>query len=130
VCMVLSAAWAPATTLMAAAPPPVDFRGADDALAQVQLRLGHEKPYRYVLAYRGPLLPFRGPVCYAFAGYNETCVDLRIDWLTPATDIELYAPGGVPRELLTAYVMEVRYPALSERTFRYALSEPTRLDLR
>jgi hypothetical protein len=113
-----------AVTVSANPPMPPHAEGADAALRQVRLHLGHEKPYRYVLAYRGPLLPFRGPVCYSFAGYNETCINPRIDWLTPATDIELYAPGGVPRELLTAYVMEVRYPALSERTFRYGLAEP------
>lgn len=47
---------------------------------------------------------------------------MTLDWLTPATGIRLHAPGGVPRDLLEGYVMLVRYPALSEDTFRYLLS--------
>jgi hypothetical protein len=94
---------------------------AADALARFDLSLGTERPYRFRLHYRGSTMPFRGPVCYAFAGYNETCRDPDIDWLTPASVIDLWAPGGVPRELLEGYVMLVRFPALSERRYRYAL---------
>jgi hypothetical protein len=94
-----------------------------DPLNRVCLSLGNDKPYRYTLAYRGPLQPFRGHICYSFAGYNETCVDPHLAWLTPATEITLYAPGGVPRDLLEGYVMLVRYPALSERTYRYTLRD-------
>jgi hypothetical protein len=103
--------------------PAVDDATGVDALTLVRLTLGREQPYRYTLAYRGRLLPFRGHICYGFVGYNETCIDPGIEWLTPATEIELYAPGGVPRDLLEGYVMEVRYPALSPRTYRYALTE-------
>lgn len=124
VCTAAMAAAAAAAKPPAAQSPPwpatTETRNGD-SLERVHLTLGHDRPYRYTLAYRGPLLPFRGHICYGFAGYNETCVDPRIEWLTPATDIELYAPGGVPRDLLEGYVMEVRYPALSPRTFRYPL---------
>lgn len=121
------AAWAAAAEPERAPPLPpsvsvADHTPGDDPLTRVQLTLGRDQPYRFTLAYRGRLLPFRGHVCYAFAGYNETCVDPKIEWLTPATDIELYAPGGVPRDLLEGYVMEVRYPALSPRTYRYPLT--------
>ena len=93
----------------------------DDHLATMTLSLTDRQPYRFVLAYHGPNVPYRGMLCYHFAGYNETCLDPNLDWLTPATTIELYAPGGVPRELLEGYMMLVRYPSLSERMFRYAL---------
>lgn len=94
----------------------------DDRLADMTVSLTRSQPYHFVLAYHGPTMPFRGLLCYHFAGYNETCMDPRIEWLTPATEIELYAPGGVPRDLLEGYMMLVRYPALSERVFRYALA--------
>ena len=93
----------------------------DENLARMEMRLTHREPYLFVLAYRGPTMPFRGLLCYYFAGYNETCLDPHVEWLTPATEIELFAPGGVPRDLLQGYMMLVRYPALSQRTFRYAL---------
>jgi hypothetical protein len=94
----------------------------DAHLDDVHLTLSRIKPYRFVLHYRGPTMPFHGPLCYAFAGYNETCTRPRTEWLTPATTIELWAPGGVPRDLLLGYVMTVRYPALSQRTYRYELT--------
>ncbi len=90
-------------------------------LAKMELTLKRNPPYRFRLHYRGPTMPFRGPLCYGFAGYNETCMKLDLRWLTPATTIELHAPGGVPRDLLQGYVMLVRYPAMAERTYRYAL---------
>jgi len=99
------------------APPP----GAEANLERMTLALSREKPYRFRLHYRGPTMPFRGPLCYGFAGYNETCFELELDWLTPATTIDLHAPGGVPRDLLAGYMMLVRYPAMAERTYRYAL---------
>jgi len=100
-------------------PPP----GAAANLARMTLTLSEEKPYRFRLHYRGPTMPFRGPLCYGFAGYNETCFDLELNWLTPATTIDLHAPGGVPRDLLSGYMMLVRYPALADRTYRYALEQ-------
>lgn len=90
-------------------------------LDRFSLTLGTAEPYRFRLHYHGPRMPFRGPVCYAFAGYNETCRDPHIHWLTPATVIDLWAPGGVPRDLLEGYTMLVRFPALSERRFRFTL---------
>ncbi len=99
--------------------PPADAAN----LTEFSLTLGTEAPYRFQLHYHGPRMPFRGPVCYGFAGYNETCRDAGIRWLTPATAIELWAPGGVPRDLLEGYVMLVRFPALSERRYRFALEE-------
>jgi hypothetical protein len=106
----------------AQAPPGNPDTAADDHLEHMRLTLSDGKPYRFELHYRGPTMPFHGPLCYAFAGYNETCTRPRVEWLTPATAIELWAPGGVPRELLLGYVMTVRYPALSQRTFRYQLT--------
>ena len=103
--------------MAAALPPP----GAETNLEQMTLALSREKPYRFRLHYHGPNMPFRGPLCYGFAGYNETCFDLELDWLTPATTIDLHAPGGVPRDFLQGYTMLVRYPAMAERTYRYAL---------
>jgi len=100
------------------APPP----GATVNLERMTLTLSGEKPFRFRLHYRGPTMPFRGPLCYGFAGYNETCFDLELDWLTPATRIDLHAPGGVPRDLLQGYMMLVRYPAMADRTYRYALA--------
>ena len=88
-------------------------------LARFPLTLCSARPYRFRLHYHGSRMPFRGPVCYAFAGYNETCRDPPIRWLTPATVIELWAPGGVPRDLLTGYTMLVRFPALSERQYHF-----------
>ncbi|MEQ8484539.1 MAG: hypothetical protein RIB46_09265 [Pseudomonadales bacterium] len=123
----VAAVWAAAEPGRPAPLPPtrpvVDAATGVDSLTLVRLTLGREQPYRYTLTYRGRLLPFRGHICYGFAGYNETCIDPGIEWLTPATKIELYAPGGVPRDLLEGYVMEVRYPVLSARTYRYALTE-------
>lgn len=98
---------------------------AEHHLKNMSVTLTRERPYRFVLAYHGPTTPFRGLLCYGFAGYNETCTDPHLDWLTPATEIPLYAPGGVPRDLLEGYVMVVRYPSLSPRTFRYALERPS-----
>ncbi|HEX7037392.1 MAG TPA: hypothetical protein VF210_16595 [Pseudomonadales bacterium] len=121
---VLAATLAAAALSLAAAPPSAD--GAlDEHLAAMQVELTDRQPYRFVLRYRGPNTPFRGMVCYHFAGYNETCLDPGIDWLTPATRIELYAPGGVPRDLLEGYMLLVRFPALSERTFRYPPTRPS-----
>lgn len=94
---------------------------AGAALSRMTMSLTRSHPYRFVLAYRGRTMPFRGHLCYWFAGYNETCLDPQLEWLTPATEIELYAPGGVPRDLLAGYVMLVRYPALSERIYPYRL---------
>lgn len=104
-----------------AADPIADPDGMDEGLATMTLSLTASRPYRFVLSYHGGVTPFHGRVCYWFAGYNETCMDPKLAWLTPATRIELYAPGGVPRDLLEGYLMLVRYPAVSERTFRYLL---------
>lgn len=89
----------------------------------MHLTLSRTQPYRFQLHYRGPTMAFRGLLCYGFAGYNETCMDPKLRWLTPATTIELYAPGGVPRDLLDGYTLEVRYPAYSDRVFRYHLGD-------
>lgn len=93
----------------------------DSHLAGMSLSLTEAQPYRFVLAYHGPVVPFRGSVCYHFAGYNETCLTPKLRWLTPATELALYAPGGVPRDLLPGYTLLVRFPALSPRTFQYRL---------
>lgn len=108
---------------------PGDVEAVD--LNRFRLTLGTAAPYRFRLHYHGPTMPFRGPVCYAFAGYNETCRDPHIRWLTPATVIDLWAPGGVPRDLLEGYTILVRFPALSERGYRFTLEEhPGRGDSR
>ncbi|MEQ8858372.1 MAG: hypothetical protein RIC56_06975 [Pseudomonadales bacterium] len=120
---VLGAALPLVSAVAAAAPDPATT--GQHPLAAMTMTLTPEQPYRFVLAYHGPTMEFRGFLCYGFAGYNETCLKPRLDWLTPASEIELYAPGGVPRDLLEGYVMLVRFPDLSERTFRYRLREPT-----
>lgn len=97
---------------------------AAQALARMEVTLTTTRPYHFVLAYQGPRKPFRGPLCYWFAGYNETCMNPKLDWLTPATEITLHAPGGVPRDLLQGYTLLVRYPAMSERVYRYDLPAP------
>lgn len=109
-------------TAAAAVSGPPEPGPAAGSLGAMTLSLTHTRPYQFVLAYHGSIVPFRGPVCYHFAGYNETCTDPHLEWLTPATEIVLYAPGGVPRDLLEGYVMLVRFPAVSARTFRYALN--------
>jgi hypothetical protein len=92
----------------------------DSYLASMSLTLSAGDPTEFVLRYNGPIVEFRGQVCYSFAGYNETCAQPRLEWLTPATEIRLYAPGGVPYDLLAGYVMLARFPALSDRQFAYA----------
>lgn len=108
-----------AASLWLAAAPASESADLDRHLAAMDVELTEQPPYRFVLRYRGRHVPFRGLVCYHFAGYNETCLDPRIDWLTRATAIELYAPGGVPHDLLEGYMLRVRFPGLSERTFVY-----------
>lgn len=103
---------------------PPEPSAVTEHLDTMRLTLTDSKPYRFVLHYRGPTVPFRGELCYGFAGYNETCTRPRLEWLTPATDIELWAPGGVPRDLLLGYVMLVRFPALSTRTYSFRLMAP------
>jgi len=110
--------WAPWPAAAAMPAPPAQ---AAANLARMTLTLSRQEPYHFRLRYRGPTMPFRGPLCYGFAGYNETCFELDLDWLTPVTTIDLHAPGGVPRDLLTGYMMLVRYPAMADRTYRYAL---------
>lgn len=121
--MTVLAATVAAAGLWLAPAPALPDGALDEHLAAMKVELTDRRPYRFLLRYSGPTTPFRGLVCYHFAGYNETCLDPRIDWLTPATRIELHAPGGVPRDLLEGYMLLVRFPALSERTFRYP---PTR----
>lgn len=74
-------------------------------------------PPVFRLFYSGPITRLSGPLCYSFAGYSETCTDLSEPWLTPAAAIELYAPGGVPMDLLAGYRLLVRFPHWTEETF-------------
>jgi hypothetical protein len=122
--MTALAAAVAAASLWTAAGSPRAAGALDDYLAAMQVRLADRAPYQFVLRYDGPTVPFRGPVCYHFAGYNETCLDPHLEWLTPATAIALHAPGGVPRDLLEGYMLLVRFPALSDRTFRYPPARP------
>lgn len=75
--------------------------------------------------FHGPITEFFGPLCYHFAGYNETCLPAKKRWLTPATSIELIAPGQVPLELLQGYILLVRFPWLSDELYRYPLTNKT-----
>jgi hypothetical protein len=99
-----------------AAPP---LTGADAQLAAMTLTLTNSQPPAFVLSYSGQPQAFTGLICYWFLGYNETCMDPKLQWLTRATRISLHAPGGVPRELLSGYVLLAKYPSMSETTFRY-----------
>lgn len=112
-----------ATPLLAAATPPADNGGGvDGALASMQLGLSGTQPPHFTLAYAGEPMEFHGLLCYAFGGYNETCIDPQVQWLTPASRLVLPAPGGVPREFLLAYTAQVRFPAMSERLFSYPMT--------
>ena len=97
------------------APPPAVL----EPLGPWQLTLeASAEPPGFVLRYRGPLREIRGPICYRFAGYNEVCLWPRLQWLTPATELRLPAPGGVPGELLKGYEVLLRLPRFDERTYR------------
>ena len=96
------------------APSDIDAR-----LASMTVDLEKADPPRFVLRYPAERFPVQGPLCYRFHGYNETCLDLDIGRLSRATPIELYAPGGVPLELLDGYVLIVRFPAMTETEFRF-----------
>lgn len=76
-------------------------------------------------SFHGSITETFGPLCYHFAGYNETCLPPQQRWLTPATTIELIAPGQVPVELLQGYILLVRFPWLSEDVYRYPLANTT-----
>ncbi|MEM6708108.1 MAG: hypothetical protein AAF648_04925 [Pseudomonadota bacterium] len=88
------------------------------ALSESSVRLNRGPSPSFTLLYRGPLAQFVGPLCYRIAGYTETCVRLPNQWLTPATDIELNAPGGVPLDLLDGYRLEIRFPRWGDRVYR------------
>ncbi len=91
----------------------------EQAFASSQLALDHGAPPRFLLHYRGPVSAFRGKLCYRFAGYTETCFDPKLQWLTPATTLTFYAPGGVPLDLLSGYRLEVRAPDMFRGRFSY-----------
>lgn len=93
---------------------------ADNPLKHMQVALCDGPTF--VLSYSGPIVEFSGELCYGFAGYNETCLRPKLEWLTPATQIELIAPGQVPEELLKGYTLLVRFPALSETQYRYPVT--------
>ncbi|MEM1433821.1 MAG: hypothetical protein AAGG11_07205 [Pseudomonadota bacterium] len=71
----------------------------------------------FKLRYAGPITRPFGPLCYGFAGYSETCIRLSEPWLTPAAVVELYAPGGVPLDLLAGYQLRVRFPSWTKKVF-------------
>lgn len=77
------------------------------------------------LSFHGPITETFGPLCYHFAGYNETCLPTQQRWLTPATTIKLIAPGQVPVELLQGYILLVRFPWRSDEVYRYPLANTT-----
>lgn len=94
-------------------------------LGSMQLTLRDAPMHKFVLTYTDQRrLAYKGEVCYAFAGYNETCLAPKIAWLNAGTQIELHAPGGVPMEFLRNYIVLVRFPKLSEATFRYEVAKP------
>ena len=98
-----------------------------DGLHSMTASLRRTAPARFVLNYQGPVVKPFGPLCYRFAGYNETCRSLPDGWLTPATEVALYAPGGVPLDLLDGYQLLVRFPYWSETVFQPTLlTEPER----
>lgn len=74
-------------------------------------------------SFHGPITEVVGPLCYHFAGYNETCLPAQRRWLTPATTIELIAPGQVPVELLQGYILLVRFPWQSDELYRYPFAD-------
>ena len=89
-----------------------------EALRTLTTTLQTTAPPRFVLHYRGPVTQPFGPLCYRFAGYNETCRSVPDGWLTPAMTLELYAPGGVPLDLLIGYQLELRFPYWTEEVFK------------
>ena len=99
---------------------PTEQAGILDArLAAMSVLVTGSDPAEFVLRYHSEPIEFHGLLCYAFGGYNETCVNPRVLWLTRASRIRLPAPGGVPREFFPGYTALIRYPAMSTRQFRY-----------
>ena len=93
-----------------------------DGLRAMTATLQTTAPPRFVLHYQGPVTKPFGPLCYRFAGYNETCRSLPEGWLTPATAVELYAPGGVPLDLLSGYQLVIRFPYWTDAVFKPTLN--------
>ena len=95
----------------------------DARLAAMTVFVTASDPAEFLLRYYGEPIEFHGLLCYAFGGYNETCVNPRVIWLTRASRIRLPAPGGVPREFFPGYTALIRYPAMSTRQFRYPVRQ-------
>lgn len=106
---------------LAASPAPPQY--ADNrvrcALATSIVTLDTTPPPRFLLHYRGELAAFNGPLCYRFAGYNETCSKPPSPWLTPTTTLPFLAPGQVPVELLQGFRLELRAPQMFPGALRY-----------
>lgn len=92
---------------------------------QAKLCTTRQKHPYIEFSFHGPITEVVGPLCYHFAGYNETCLPAQRRWLTPATTIELIAPGQVPVELLQGYILLVRFPWQSDELYRYPFADQT-----
>ncbi len=90
---------------------------------QAKLCVSESTQPQIEFSFHGPITESYGPLCYHFAGYNETCLPAQQRWLTPATTIELIAPGQVPVELLQGYILLVRFPWRSDEVYRYPLAD-------
>ncbi len=98
----------------AAAAPGNPFGGTELDLKHLSAILCTSTPSRTApvveLRYAGPIQEVIGPLCYHYAGYNETCLPVAKRWFTPATRLTLAAPGQVPGELLQNYTLLLRFP--------------------
>ncbi|MEM1229406.1 MAG: hypothetical protein AAGI15_02630 [Pseudomonadota bacterium] len=117
-----ASAWA-ASDRLALPPPLSDEHPAHQALASAPLTLEHSGNPRFRVHYAGPPLQLRGPLCYRFAGYSETCRRARGQWLTAADPLEFLAPGQVPVELLRGYRLELRAPGTLDGRFLFDLPD-------
>lgn len=117
----LSAGWAYAQPGPRPPAAPAAMPGIDTRLGSMTASLDKGDPPMFVLRYHDERIGFSGPICYAFHGYNETCMRMDLGHLSQATRIRLHAPGGVPVELLDGYELLVRFPQMSETQFRFKL---------
>ena len=104
---------------LASEPPsdiPDHLRPDRSPLGPWRAELDRRAPVTFVVRYLGPNRQVRGPVCYSFAGYNEVCLATGTRWFTRATELRLPAPGGVPLEFLSGYVIRLRFPDVTDAT--------------
>ena len=97
--------------------PPNSSAGC--ALASSIATLQLQTPPAFHLRYRGAVMPWRGPLCYHFEGYNRTCQNLAEGWLTAASELRFPAPGQVPADLLEGYRLILSAPQMFVGVLRF-----------